>query len=181
MRYGMVIDLNKCIGCQSCVTACIHENDVPYEVGQRTYVNYIVTGEFPNVSIHYMHRICQHCENPPCVHVCPTGASYKREDGIVLIDYDLCIGCKYCMVACPYNARYFHPLRHTPDKCTFCAHRVDKGLKPACVEVCPTNARIFGDLDDPNSEVSKIVKSGKAFPIGAEYGTKPSVFYVRWE
>ncbi len=178
-RYAMVIDLAKCLGCEACITACIEENDVPYESGMRTKMNRIVTGEFPNVNVMYMHRICQHCENPPCVHVCPTGASYQREDGIVLIDYDLCIGCKYCMVACPYLARYLHPERHTPDKCTFCAHLVEKGRQPACVETCPANARIFGDLDDPNSEVSRILKENKAFPIGAEYGTKPKVFYIR--
>ncbi len=179
VRYGMVIDLEKCLGCEACVAACVEENKVPYEAGMRTRVHRIVTGEFPNVSTMYMHRICMHCEKPSCVHVCPTGASYVDETGVVLIDYDLCIGCKYCMVACPYLARYIHPERHAPDKCTFCIHRVKAGKLPACVETCPANARIFGDLDDPNSEISKILKENRAFPIGAEYGTKPKVFYIR--
>ncbi|MBO8183601.1 MAG: 4Fe-4S dicluster domain-containing protein [Archaeoglobus sp.] len=178
-RYAMVIDLDKCLGCEACITACIEENEVPYQAGMRTRMHRIVTGKFPNVKALYMHRICMHCENPPCVHVCPTGASYRREDGIVLIDYDLCIGCKYCMVACPYLARYTHPERLTPDKCTFCEHLLKKGRQPACVETCPAKARIFGDLDDPTSEVAKIVNENQAFPIGAEYGTRPRVFYVR--
>lgn len=178
-RYAMVIDLNKCLGCEACITACIEENDIPYNAGLRSSMNRIVTGEFPNVSLHYMHRICQHCDNPPCVHVCPTGASYKTKEEAVLIDYDLCIGCKYCMVACPYFARYFHPERKTPDKCTWCYHLLKKNKLPACVETCPAKARMFGDLDNPNDEVTKIIKSNKAFPIGAEYGTKPRVFYIR--
>lgn len=178
-RYGMVIDLEKCLGCGACVTACIEENDVPYETGLRTRIERVVTGKFPNVSTMYMHRICQHCENPQCVSVCPTGASYVNKDGVVLLDYEICIGCKYCMVACPYLARYIHPERHTPDKCTFCEHRLKVGKLPVCVETCPSNARIFGDLDDPNSEVSRILAENKAVPIGAEYGTRPKVFYIR--
>ncbi len=178
-RYAMVIDLDKCIGCEACILACIYENDVPYNAGQRTSMNRIVTGDYPDVSVHYMHRICQHCENPPCVHVCPTGASFRREDGTVLIDHDICIGCKYCMVACPYLARYIHPQRRTPDKCTWCDHRIDRGELPACVETCPTQARIFGDLDDLESEVAQIIRSNEAFPIGAEYGTRPRVHYIR--
>ena len=177
--YAMVIDLEKCIGCEACILACIYENNVPYKAGTRTSMNRIVTGEYPNVSIHYMHRICQHCENAACVTVCPTGASYRTKEGVVLIDYDLCIGCKYCMVACPYKARYIHPERRAPDKCTWCIHRVKEGKLPACVETCPTGARMFGDLDDPESDVAKIVNSNKAFPIGSEYGTKPRVYYVR--
>ena len=175
VRYAMVIDMGKCLGCSACITACIEENNVPYNEGMRTKMHRVVTGK----SILYLHRLCQHCENPPCVHVCPTGASYKTKEGIVLIDYDVCIGCKYCMVACPYNARYLHPELHAPDKCTFCEHRVRRSLKPACIETCPANARIFGDLDDPNSEVAKIVASEKVSRLGAEYGTNPKVFYVK--
>jgi len=178
-RYGMVIDLEKCLGCEACIAACVLENNVPYEKGLRTQVHRIVTGRFPNVSTIYMHRICQHCEHPSCVTVCPTGASFVNKDGIVLIDYEICIGCKYCMVACPYLARYIHPERHTPDKCTFCEHRVKDGKLPACVETCPANARIFGDLDDPGSEVAKLVAENRAIPMGAEYGTRPKVFYIR--
>jgi len=143
-----------------------------------------------------------HCADAPCVEVCPTGASYQREDGIVLIDQDKCIGCRYCMVACPYNARYFDfggnetyfpemeltPLETarqegraagTVSKCTMCVDRIDAGEEPACVATCPTYARIFGDLDDPESEVSKLIAEHGATPLHPELGTNPSVFYIR--
>lgn len=188
-RYGMVIDMGRCVGCGACVAACISEN-LGLEVAKameegkldkmelRTHIDEIEIGVFPTVRILFHHSMCRHCEDPPCVRVCPTGASYKNKDGIVLIDKDKCIGCKYCMTACPFNARYIDEVTMTPDKCTFCEHRVKEGKLPACVEACPTHARVFGDLDDPNSKVSKIVSEG-ATPAGAFYGTKPKVYYVR--
>lgn len=191
VRYGMVIDLRKCVGCGACVAACIAENrreqafkaieegpNAVEELKVRTYVHQHISGVFPNVSIVYMHMICQHCENPPCVHVCPTGASHKTEEGIVLVNYEKCIGCEYCVQACPYGARFWDPYLRAVDKCTFCEHRVKEGLEPACVSTCPSNARIFGDLDDPESEVSKIVVSGKAIRVKIEEGTHPNVYYI---
>ena len=180
-RYGMVIDLRTCIGCGACVAACSEENslslgvDVP--LGARTDVKTEELGLFPNVRWIFEHSICRHCENPPCVAVCPTGASFKTDDGFVLIDHEKCIGCKYCIVSCPYKARYINENIMTPDKCTFCVHRVKKGLDPACVASCPTNSRVFGDLDDPTSKVSELVSKG-AVAVGAEYGTKPKVYYA---
>ncbi len=180
-RYGMVINLETCIGCGACVVACTEENslhlgvDVP--LGARTHIETIEVGKFPSVNWYFYHSICRHCEDAPCVAVCPTGASYKTPEGVVLVDYKKCIGCKYCMVACPYDARYINEALATPDKCTFCIHRVKEGLEPACVAACPTHSRIFGDLDDPNSEVSKLVAKG-AVPAGASHGTKPKVFII---
>jgi len=195
-RYGMVIDITKCVGCEGCVAACSMENHTPYWRGlYRTHIEEHVTGTYPNVGRQFVPRLCMHCENPPCQDVCPTGATYTTEDGIVRVDQDRCIGCGYCMIACPYDARYpfeqdyiaeakqrygqeiVHHNGHA-DKCDFCVHRLKQGLLPACVETCPLHARIFGDLDDPNSEVAKLVASGKAKPLRPELGTKPKVFYI---
>jgi tetrathionate reductase subunit B len=149
----------------------------------RTEVYEIIGGKYPNVGIEFYHRICQHCDNAPCVTVCPTGASFQREDGIVLVDPDKCILCGACVTACPYAARQVNLLLKTIDKCTFCAHRVDRGLLPACVETCPAHVRIFGDLDDPNSEVSRIIREYHAVP-GTPHGpirhTAARVYYVTY-
>ncbi len=147
----------------------------------RTEVYAIPSGTYPNVSLMFYHRICQHCTNAPCVTVCPTGASFQRKDGIVLVDPNKCILCGACIAACPYAARQVDLLTKTIDKCTFCAHRVDKGLLPACVETCPAHVRIFGDLDNPNSEVSRIVAKyhpPAGTPHGPIRGTEPFVFYM---
>ncbi len=180
VRYGMVIDLRTCIGCFSCITACSQENTralgAEVKLGARTDITPLEVGKQPSTALIFYHKICRHCDDPPCVHVCPTGASYRTEEGVVLIDYDLCIGCKYCIVACPFNARYVHEGLGAPDKCTFCYHRVKQGLEPACVEACPTFSRIFGDLDDPESEVSKLAVSG--IPVGSWHNTEPMVFYI---
>ncbi len=197
-RYGMVIDLNACTGCMACVAACAMENQTPYwNEKYRTHVEDITSGSFPNVKRVLLPRLCMHCENPPCVEVCPTGASFKAEGGFVLVDQKKCIECGYCVISCPFDARYLyteddikqaksiygsdveHVVPHI-DKCTFCMHRVKERREPACVETCPTQARMFGDLDDPNSPVAALVRSGKAKPISCS-DTKPKVFYVTKE
>jgi len=214
-RYGMVIDLKRCIGCQACTVACKAENFVPPGIKWNRVLDY-TTGKYPNVSRHFLPMPCMHCVNAPCVQVCPTGASYKRADGIVLTDYDKCMGCRYCDIACPYDRRYFYEEKvsyfppgfippeefksdllgvkahqvGTVQKCTFCVHRIDAGIQkglmpgvdweasPACVNACPTGARIFGDLDDPDSEVSRLIVSRRGYQLLPELGTEPSVYYL---
>ncbi len=178
-RYGMVLNIDRCVDCKACVVACKAEWGVP-EGYSRDWVKEIgPVGEFPNLKSAVYPGLCMHCENAPCIEVCPTGATYMNEDGIVLVDQDLCIGCGYCVDACPYGARYIHPDQGVVDKCTFCEPRIKEGLEPACVETCIAEARIFGDLDDPNSEVYKLVNEGGALPIVPEGATwHPKVYYV---
>jgi tetrathionate reductase subunit B len=176
-RYGMIIDCDKCVGCHLCAVACRQEFDVPKGVW-RSWVKVIEKGDLPNVRRYFLPRLCNHCENAPCVSVCPVKASYKREDGVVLTDYSKCIGCKYCIIACPYDARFINPLIRTSDKCTFCDHRLEEGRKPACVEICPVNARIFGDLNDPDSEISQLIRDNPVWVLKPELGTHPQVYYI---
>lgn len=176
-RYGMVIDTRKCVGCMSCAVSCKMENSVPFGVF-RSWVEQKDKGSFPEVRRYFLPRLCNHCEHPPCVPVCPVGATYKREDGLVLIDEERCIGCGYCVVACPYYARYLHPVRNVAGKCTFCQHRVDKGAEPACVHNCMGKARKFGDLDNPNSEVSRLIGNNPSGVLKPELGTEPQVYYI---
>ncbi|MBI2266679.1 MAG: 4Fe-4S dicluster domain-containing protein [Armatimonadetes bacterium] len=175
--YGMVIDLRRCIGCHACSVACKAENKVPLSVF-RSWVKITERGAFPNARRYFLPLLCNHCEHPICVINCPVKASYKRDDGIVLIDYDKCIGCKYCIASCPYEIRFVNPERRTVEKCTFCAHRIDKGYLPSCVNACPTTARIFGDLNDPDSEVSKLLANNPVQVLKREMGTEPRVFYI---
>ncbi len=198
MRYGMVIDLKRCIGCYACVAACRAEKATSTGV-MFSRVQRLEWGKYPAVKRMALPLLCMHCASPPCMDVCPTGATKQRPDGIVWIDKDLCIGCRYCMLACPYAARYFHegettyfqngktPFEeqgyqdHVPgtvEKCDFCIERIDRGLDPACVANCPTKARIFGDLEDPESQVSHLVRDKGAAPLNPEAGTDPSVFYL---
>jgi len=172
--YAMVVDLRKCIGCHSCESACRDENNVP-QGAYRTKVHSFLNRDG---KLKFFPRLCMHCDNAPCVNVCPTKASYRREDGVLLIDYKKCIGCKYCMVACPYDARYINFSRKTADKCTFCSHRVDKGLKPACVDICPPKARVFGDLNDPKSKVSQLLAKNDVNILKPELKTSPKVYYI---
>jgi Fe-S-cluster-containing dehydrogenase component len=184
-RYAMVIDLRRCIGCDACMTACKAEFDVPLGVF-RTWVPYKVVGTYPNVKKQFLPRLCNHCDDPPCVRACPVGATYKMEDGgFVLQIYERCIGCKACMAACPYNARFMLPKHRTytditsvVDKCTFCHHRVTQGLAPACVVTCIGRSRIFGDMNDPQSEVARLVANMPSQVLRPEEGTKPHVFYI---
>ena len=178
VQYGMVIDVRRCIGCHSCTVACKSEFDVPLGVN-RSWVEYTEKGEYPNVGRSFLPRLCNHCSEPPCVKVCPTDATYKRDqDGIVVIDSGLCIGCKYCIHACPYDARFLNPVTGFADKCDFCIHRVSKGLVPACVNTCVGGARIFGDLGDPDSDISKLIATNRVTVLRREMGTFPNVYYI---
>ncbi|HYM82759.1 MAG TPA: 4Fe-4S dicluster domain-containing protein [Candidatus Dormibacteraeota bacterium] len=213
-RWGFVVDAKSCIGCGLCVVACKQENGVPLdEEHTRTWVErHAVTADGhvhvdtrdagmlgfapqdpPEVpagetitASYFVPRLCMQCEEPPCVGVCPVGATFRRPDGVVLVDEERCIGCGYCVVACPYGARYLVPAgARTPpgtagvaDKCTFCYHRITHGQVPACVEVCPVGAREFGDLDDPDSKVSRILRETPTTVIRADLGTKPRVHYI---
>lgn len=228
-RWGMVIDLDKCTACQACTVACRAENNVSFagpkesRRGRAIFWNTVigtVDGEFPDVRGNYVPMPCMQCDNPPCVKVCPVGATYRSEEGIVLQRYDRCIGCRMCMQACPYNRRYFNWRQQewpdtfaryrNPDpepqprpkgiveKCTFCIQRLRRaqkegrpigsddpdGVVPACVETCTGGARYFGDLDDPDSTVSRLARSPRAFRLQEELGTRPKVYYLlpgQWE
>jgi tetrathionate reductase subunit B len=175
---AMLIDTRRCIGCHSCSVACKAEFDVPLGV-TRSWVEYTEKGTFPNVSRNFLPRLCNHCRHPQCVDVCPTGATYKREqDGIVVVDSGLCIGCKYCILACPYDARFLNPVTGVADKCDFCIHRVSKGLLPSCVNSCVGGARIFGDISDPSSEISQLVATHPTTVLRPGMGTEPQVYYI---
>ena len=185
IRWAMVIDLRRCIGCMACVCADKAEFDVPLGVW-RTTVQVKNTGKYPNVKKNFMPRLCNHCDNPPCVRNCPTQATYKHEEGYVLQRYERCIGCRTCMAACPYNARHMLPnnrqrvkIGGVVDKCTFCHHRVEKGLLPACVQTCIGRARIFGDINDADSEVARLVATHTTSVLKAAKGTKPQVYYIK--
>ena len=221
-KWAMVIDQDRCIGCWSCSVACKSNNNVPLGM----WWNRILTvaedptgldvtatggidepvGEYPNLALAYLPVNCFHCENPPCTQVCPVAATYVREDGIVMVDWDRCIGCRYCMIACPYNMRVFNwsvpeqvPANKPTDtgttyhvgspaapprpkgvveKCDFCYQRVDNGMQPFCIEVCPGRARVFGDLNDPNSEVSQLLAHASVTQVRPDFGTKPKVYYI---
>jgi len=176
-RYGMVIDTVRCVGCMDCVVACKTENGVP-EGYNKDWIAYDATGMLPDIHLEIRSERCNHCDTPPCVYCCPCGASHIHDrGGVVLVHHDKCSGCKACIAACPYDARFIHPDGYA-DKCTFCIHRVEKGLEPACVAVCPTHCMHFGDLDDPNSNVSLLLKSRRAHALLTEAGTKPQIWYL---
>ena len=177
MNYGFVINNDDCIGCHACSTACKSENDVPLGVN-RTWVKSIEKGHFPHVARSFQVTRCNHCANPPCVRICPVEAMYQREDGIVEFSSDACIGCKACLQACPYDAIYVDPESGTAAKCHYCAHRVEVGLEPACVVVCPEHAIIAGDLDDPGSEISRILGRERVTVRKPEQGTSPKLYYI---
>lgn len=176
-RYAMTVDMRRCVGCSACVLACAAENDVP-EGYCRDWIVHEIHGVFPDLRQEIRSERCMHCSNPPCVEVCPTGASLIGEGGIVLVEEDKCTGCKACVASCPYDARYVHPKGHV-DKCTFCIHRVKRGDQPACVTVCPTRALTFGDLNDPDSAVSKLLSSRDHKVLLPEAGTQPNVFFLK--
>jgi Fe-S-cluster-containing dehydrogenase component/formate-dependent nitrite reductase membrane component NrfD len=176
-KYAFVIDQRKCIGCHACTVACKAEHDVPIGV-YRTWVKYIEKGEFPNSRRYFLVNRCNHCDDAPCVAICPTRALFKRKDGIVDFDSSRCIGCKSCMQACPYDALYIDPYSHTAAKCNYCAHRTEIGLEPACVVVCPEHAIIAGDLHNPNTEIARIIAREPVRTRKPEQGTGPNVYYL---
>lgn len=177
MRYGFIIDNRKCIGCHACTTACKSEHQVPVGVN-RTWVKQVEKGEFPHTRRLFSVMRCNHCTDAPCVEICPVEALFFREDGIVDFDKNRCIGCKSCMQACPYDALYIDPENHTAAKCNYCAHRIDVGLEPACVNVCPEHAIISGDMDDPNTEIFELLGRQAVTVRKAEKGTQPNLFYI---
>ena len=176
-HYGFAIDLRKCIGCHACTIACKSEHDIP--VGSnRCWVKTVERGSFPQTQRLFLPVLCNQCEDAPCMEICPTSALFRRRDGIVDLAGDSCIGCRACMAACPYDQLFIDPNTRTAEKCNFCANRVENKLEPACVSVCPTECRIFGDLDDPTSEVSQIVQREAFMVRKPEKGTGPKVFYL---
>ena len=175
-RFGMLIDLSTCIGCNACAVACKQENDVPLGSFNTWVESWDVTVD-GRVRRANMPKLCNHCEDAPCVKVCPTGASFKTDEGVVLVDADKCIGCKYCMAACPYQVRWTNDAGEV-DKCTFCYHRTSNGLMPACVSTCVTRSRYFGDLNDPESDISKKIAELGSEGLYADLGLKPSATYV---
>jgi Fe-S-cluster-containing dehydrogenase component/formate-dependent nitrite reductase membrane component NrfD len=176
-KWAKVIDHDVCIGCHACTTACKSENAVPLSVN-RTYVKYVDVGVFPDAHRAFQVNRCNQCDNPPCATACPTSAMYQRPDGIVDFDKSICIGCKACIAACPYDAIFINPEDHAAEKCNFCAHRLDIDLEPACVVVCPTEAILVGDLHDPSSRVSQIVHGGAVSVRRPEKETLPKLFYT---
>lgn len=209
VKWAMVIDLRKCVGCDSCTVACKAENLTPPGISYNVVLEEEI-GEFPNLAKVNLPMPCMQCDNPPCVQVCPVKATYKLDNGIIAIDNDRCIGCRYCIIACPYGARSYdfgegyedewlgyndvtspeygkergtREPRKTPigtvRKCNFCLHRLERGEEPACVETCIGDARYFGDLNDPNSTVSKLANSSRAFRLKSELGAGPNVIYLK--
>ena len=178
-RQTIVIDLDACLGCHACATVCKQE----HLVGLGSHWNKVLdigpTGRFPDLELYYLPVLCQQCDNPTCVRVCPTGASYKRDDGVVLVKHDRCIGCKYCVMACPYGVRQFNEDAGIIEKCTLCAQRPDAGTQPVCVRACPAQCRAYGDLDDPDSEVSRISRAaGDHAHRLLDLGNHPAMVYI---
>lgn len=175
-RFGMVVDARVCVGCSACVIACKGENDVP-DGRARRWVVEMVEGRFPHLKMTVFSDCCQHCDDPPCVTTCPTGASYVESAmGTTQVDHELCTGCKACVASCPYDARYIHPVG-TIDKCTLCVHRLARGESTACEEICPTGAIVVGDLNSPRSEINEMVRTRHTDQQRTGAGTRPR-FYL---
>ncbi len=179
-RWGMVVDVRKCVGCMACRAACKSENNVPLGV-HRTWVNEMEKGQYPRSTQYYLSSLCNHCDKPSCVKVCPVKATYRREDGVIAVNDSSCIGCGACVQSCPYGARFMDPIKRVVNKCSFCMHRVEKGLNVACAENCVGKARVFGDLNDPNSKIRKLIDSQTVMTLKPELGNEPMVFYIGLE
>src|SRR6267142_3073679 len=177
MRLGFLLNQETCIGCHACTVACKSEHGVPLGAF-RTWVKHIEKGTFPDVRRHFSVMRCNHCDDAPCMDICPTNALFRRKDGVVDFDPQACIGCKSCLQACPYDALYIDPESNTAAKCHYCAHRVESGLEPACVVVCPVQAIVPGDLDDPHSTISRLVASQQTQVRKPEQGTRPKLYYL---
>lgn len=179
-HWAMLVDTRRCIACQACTMACSMENVLPEGQFRTVVATYAVTDQAGKTGLSVLPRLCNHCEEPPCIPVCPVGATFKRKDGIVLVDGERCVGCAYCVQACPYDARFVNHHTGKADKCTFCSHRVEAGLLPACVETCVGGARIFGDINNPQSDISRrlVAADGKTSVLKPEAGTTPHVFYI---
>lgn len=207
VRWVFLVDTKKCVGCGLCVKACKKENEIPYDAPvTRTWVERYITTKAGQTHIDspnggrdgftdgkirgevikpediskafFVPKLCNQCDNPPCVQVCPVGATYQTLDGVVLVDRTWCIGCGYCIMACPYGVRFFHPVYKVAEKCNFCYHRINKGMKTACVQSCPFGARRIGNLKDYDDPVTKIIMTERVAVLKDEYGTKPQVFYI---
>lgn len=177
MRYGFLIDHRKCIGCHACTVACKSEHQVP--VGAfRTWVKYIEKGQYPDTRRYFSVLRCNHCDDAPCITICPVTALFRRTNGIVDFDGDRCIGCKSCMQACPYDALYINPDTNTAEKCNYCAHRVEAQMEPACVIVCPVQAIVSGDMDDPTAKIARLIASEQTLVRKPEAGTRPKLHYI---
>ncbi|BAI80151.1 molybdopterin oxidoreductase, 4Fe-4S ferredoxin [Deferribacter desulfuricans SSM1] len=185
-KYVMLYLIDRCIDCKACMVACKAQWSVP-EDHFRTHVDekFDIVDEINRESrMYFLPSQCNHCDDPPCVHVCPTKASHKRDDGIVYIDRGRCIGCKYCIVSCPYDARFFNEELGVAEKCTFCLPRIKEGFEPACVHTCLSRTRIFGDINDPESEVSQVLKEAikrkdKIWKLREDLGTEPNIYYIK--
>lgn len=176
MRYAMAIDTRRCVGCSACVIACKEENGLPLE-GFRSWIETETRGTYPALAMQIRSVRCEQCSDAACVQNCPTGASFYARGGVVGVDRDLCTGCKACIAACPYEARHIHPDGYA-DKCTFCLHRVEKGLQPACATNCPTSSITFGDIGNPDSAIVKLLRSRQWTQLKTEAGTKPSLYFL---
>lgn len=199
-QYAFAVHIDRCIGCGNCVKACSIENNVPEDQFRTWVERYVITEHgvhvdspdggkegFPQIdeqlqkqaiNSYFVPKLCNHCEHPPCVQVCPVGATYRTEDGFVLVDHEHCIACSYCIQACPYGVRFMNSDFHMADKCTWCYHRVKNDLLPACVTVCPTQARVFGDLNDPTSEVAQVLSTDHWDVLKPDMHTSCRVLYV---
>lgn len=177
-RYGLVINVKRCIGCYACTVACKNWYQIEADVVGRRRIAEVTSGKYPKVSKWIFPISCMQCDKAPCIPVCPTKATFRRKDGIVVLDAKKCIGCKQCITACPYNARYFDEKKNIADGCDLCSSRIDSGLEPYCVETCPTQAMALGDLSDQRSDASKLIKSGKGIQLSPQRGTKPKVYYA---
>jgi tetrathionate reductase subunit B len=176
-RYALVIDSRKCINCKACVVACRAENNVPLGKS-RNWINEEHRGVWPKLLASFEPEQCHHCADPACVRVCPTGASWQRPDGVVVINESDCIGCRYCVIACPYDARFFREDRGIVEKCDLCARRLDRGEIPACVETCPSKVRVFGDINDPDGKLREVLDRRQYRVKKPEAGTGPHIYYL---